>query len=130
MKYLDYGTQTIIFTFGIVSLLISWAQLSPGILYAQLLLGVWQMISSIVSVITKAPLYRKKRLHLLLAAFYLMALYAYGQISPGMPHAQFFFGFIFTVPAWALAIFYYIITCQWVFARKKKRGNFLPNLSF
>jgi hypothetical protein len=131
MKYLDLGIQTIIFVFGIVILFVSWgdADWPFGILYAQLVLGPWQMISSIVSVITKAPLYRKKALHLSLAAIYLFALFACGNMG-SETLVQRFFGVMLTVPAWTLAIFYYILTCKWVLLRKRNGGNFLPNLSF
>jgi hypothetical protein len=131
MKYLDLAIQTIIFIFGIVMLLVSWGEADwPfAILYAQALLGPWQMISSIVSVIAKAPLYKKKKLHLLLAAIYLMVLYVCGNMSFVSISGR-FFSLLLTVPAWALAIFYFILTWKWVFPRIRKGGNFLPNLSF
>lgn len=131
MKYLDLVIQTIIFVIGIVILLGTWEDVNwpYGILYAQMMLGPWQMVSSIVSVLTKAPLYRKKRLHLLLAIIYLFALYVCGNAdTETLAHR--FYGFMLTVPAWALASFYYILTYRWVFPRIRKGGNFLPNLSF
>lgn len=131
MKYLDLGIQTIILVVGIVILLVSWGEADwPfGILYVQLLLGPWQMMSSVVSVVAKAPLYRKKRLHLFLAIIYLFALYIAGHAADDAL-VQRFFGVAITVPAWALAIYYYILTCRWVFPRRRSGGNFLPNLSF
>lgn len=131
MKYLDLAIQTILFVFGIVMLFVSWGEADwPfAILYAQALLGPWQMISAIVSVIAKTPLHRKKRLHLLLAAIYLMVLYICGNLSVVSISGR-FFSMLLTVPAWGLAIFYYLLTWQWVFPRIRKGGNFLPNLSF
>jgi hypothetical protein len=133
MKYLDVATQTIIFATGIIILFFSWgdADWPMDILLAQLMLGPWQMISSIVSVIGKTPFYRKKRIHLLLAAIYLIVLYAYIALDSGIiPHSETVSRLMFIVPAWALATFYYALTWKWVFLRKKSVGNFLPHLSF
>lgn len=133
MKYLDFAIQSIIIVFGILILIFSWEEPDwpLAVLYAQIMLGPWQMTSSIISIVAQAPLYRQKRFHLFIAILYLIGLYVYTDTdSTVIPHSETIFSIIFTVPAWALGIFYYSLTCRWVFAGRRKKGNFLPNLSF
>ena len=117
MKYVDIIGQTALLLLTAMMIVgYSWS----GLMYGQLFIGVWQMISSIVSVITGTPDRNLRRIHLLLAVTYLVLL------AVGFVNHQFFF---LTVPPWMLAIFYYTITWKW-FLDNPKKGNFLPNISF
>jgi hypothetical protein len=117
MKYLDIIGQTaILFLTGMMAIAYSWS----GLMYGQLFIGIWQMISSIVSVIAGTPNKNLRRIHLVVAATYLVLLYV------GFTNHEFFF---LTVPPWMLAIYYYTITWKW-FLTDPKKGKFLPNISF
>jgi hypothetical protein len=118
MKYIDtIGQTALLFLTGMMVIAYSWS----GLMYGQLFIGIWQMISSIVSVIAGTPHKSLRRIHLLLATTYLLLLYV-GFITSH----QFL---LLTVPPWTLALYYYGITWKW-FLSNPKKGNFLPNISF
>lgn len=102
-----------------------------AVLVAQLVLGPWQYLGSLISVVVKAPSAKQKRIHLIVSTIYLLMLYLgtlkhfHGISFPGEVIAL-----TLTVPAWALGIYYYIITWRWTFPKIKRRGSFLPHLSF
>lgn len=133
MKYIDFSVQAIILLltlggFGFAT--------GPGnylviLLSAQLVLGPWQYISSLISVVTNAPFARQKRAHLILSTIYLLMLYFcslkdfHGVTFPPeivMP--------ALTIPAWCLGLYYFRITWLWTFSKINHGGKFLPHLSF
>ncbi len=129
MKYLDVIVQTLIILLGLVVVIMSFVLQESdwmfSILYAQLLLGPWQMLSSIVSVIVKAPLYKAKQYHLILSSIYLVVLMIIGISLPMLASIA----FLLILP-WALAIYYYVLSWKTIFPSTKRNGSFLPNLSF
>jgi CDP-diglyceride synthetase len=117
MKYVDITIQTIIlFLTATMMTMYSWS----GLMYGQLFIGIWQMISSVVSVSAGTPNKNLRRIHLLLATIYLILL------AIGFRNHEFI---LLTVPPWMLAFFYYTITWKWVLSDQKK-GKFLRNISF
>lgn len=93
------------------------------LLSLQLLVGPWQMISCGISLIVKGPLFREKLTHFVVACSYLFAL-TYFEFD-----AAYAFYFM-TIPAWALAVFYYVLTWKRVLMTRNDRNRFLPHLSF
>lgn len=134
MKYLDLIIQTLIFIFGITVLIwfsdeAAWPV--NALLIVQMVLGPWQMLSSFASVVLQAGFHKVKRIHLGVSIIYLAVLYVYFYKSPPFfNHAGIVAKLLLTVPAWTLAFFYYIVTWKWVLRGRKKRGSFLPHLSF
>jgi hypothetical protein len=124
MKYVDITGQTILL---MATLVLGTTYGLYGVALGQLLIGVWQLTSSLVSVAANSTFAKKKLWHLLISIGYLAAL--------GIIYSNDFFAqggaWIFALLAapWILAIYYYVITCLWVFTNNK-RGSFLPNLSF
>jgi hypothetical protein len=124
MKYIDFIGQTVLL---VATLILAVVFGGSGILIGQFFLGVMQMISSVISVITDAPLRKKKIIHLISALIYLAVLaliftnsiFAQSSISVVM----------MMVPAWILAVYYYSITWSWAFS-DTSRSKFLPNISF
>jgi hypothetical protein len=71
----------------------------------------------------------QRRKYLLVAIGYLLSLFVFARILPEFTHVPEIVGILyFTVPSWALGIYYYVITLNGYFP-KIKRG-FLPHLSF
>jgi hypothetical protein len=133
MKYLDFTLQTTILLLTILLVAVSYGELDLpiGILVAQLALGSCQYLSSLISVLVDAPFLKQKKIHLVVSTIYLLLLYVGAQ--------EHFHGISFpaevilpalTIPAWTLGIYYYIITWRWAFPKIKRRGRFLPHLSF
>lgn len=132
MKYVDFAIQTSILLLTIL-LVVSYGEHDwlLAVLYAQMVLGPWQYISSLISVITKAPFFKQKRIHLIVSTVYLLLLYLgtlenfHGINFPGeliLP--------VLTIPAWTLGLYYFSITWRWTFLSTKKRSSFLPHLNF
>jgi hypothetical protein len=131
MRYVDFVFQTLMIITGIVVLVLTY--LDPNwpaaIFWIQLILGPWQVMSSLISIISESFSNKEKKLYLILSSCYLLGVY----ISFNSTLA-FFSGTMLTVlltlPAWTLAFYYYFITWKYTFPRKRKRGSFLPNLGF
>jgi hypothetical protein len=133
MRYVDLTIQTLIMLFALGFLIYTYGEgdWPMSILIAQMILGPWQMTSSFVSIIAKADLWKSKRIHFLISCCYLLFIYACVNVTiPELKPSGIIFGLLLTIPAWSLALFYYVITWSTVFPRKKNRGSFLPNLSF
>ncbi|HEY0652470.1 MAG TPA: hypothetical protein VGD65_05045 [Chryseosolibacter sp.] len=124
MKYFDFIVQTVLLV-GTLFLAVTFG--GSGILLGQFFLGVVQMLSSILSVITNSPFHKKKLIHLVCAVTYLalLAVMVANKILGDTPLGL----AMLMAPAWALAIYYYAITWTWAFAQTE-RGKFLPNISF
>lgn len=131
MKYIDFTLQTIILLLTAAGFVYDPKAWVMCILYAQIVLGPWQYFSSLISVITRAPFFKQKRIHLIVSTIYLLLLYL-GTLKNvhgiSFPDEAIFPAF--TIPAWILALYYFAITCRWTFSKTKSGGNFLPHLSF
>ena len=132
MKYLDFTIQSLIMLGGLIFVtgtIFSKSELFIAILIIQLYLGPWQFASSLVSVIARAPGFHEKLIHLMASVFYLLSLLAtLNSGYAGAPHLA--VKLYCTVPAWALAIYYYVITWQWTFPKRTSGGKFLPHINF
>jgi hypothetical protein len=122
MKYVDFVCQTVLLIFAVAVLVFILPDrvLPEAMLVPQFFVGVWQIISSVVSVLFKMRAYQLKKWHLFFASIFLVCLWAMPDIS--LP--------ILMVPSWILAGYYYAITCIKTFHRKRKTGSFLPHISF
>jgi hypothetical protein len=124
MKYVDFIGQSVLLT---TTLVLAVAFGGSGILIGQFFLGTMQIISSLTSVLTNAPFRKKKIVHLVCSVIYLALIalifankiFASSAISVGL----------MMVPAWILALYYYMITWNWAFS-DTNRSKFLPNISF
>ncbi len=128
MKFIDFLIQTTLIALTLVFLALTFREngWASGLLGMQLLVGAYQVLSSITSVILKTPQYKLKGVHLGISFLYLIVLFAIGDLNPGREITL----FLFIAPAWLLAIYYYALTCLSLFRRPKSGGRFLPHLSF
>lgn len=130
MKYIDFSVQAVILLLMVAGFVHDPKAWSMSILIAQMVLGPWQYISSLISVIAKAPFMKQKRRHLIISTIYLLMIYAATQKPyQGVIPSDWVFPAM-TIPAWSLALYYFRITCRWTFSKTKSGGNFLPHLSF
>jgi hypothetical protein len=133
MKSLDVTVQSIAFAASLIFLGSAYVTLDwlLAFLCVQFFLGVWQVVSSIGSLVVGSPLRKWKRWHLVLAAFYLIMLYACANSTlPVFDESGIAIKLLFVIPAWALAIFYYILTWKTFLAKDQKLGKFLPHTGF
>lgn len=131
MKYIDFSVQTVILLLTAAGFVYDPKAWFMCVLYAQMLLGPWQYLSSLISVITKAPFFRQKRIHLIISTVYLLLLYLVTLKNIhgiNFPEAARFPAL--TIPAWTLALYYFRITCHWTFSKTNRGDNFLRHLSF
>jgi hypothetical protein len=131
MKYADFIIQSIMISlgFGIVVVdLISGQKPMMTILMLQLVLGPWQMISSLISIVTKASLYQFKKWHFLVSLSYLLMLFVLSDAGVKFSETIVMAGL--TIPAWILGGYYYYLTWRKTFAKITKSGTFLPNIFF
>lgn len=122
MKYIDLIVQSVIILFSVSVLFIALNNDTSltALLIPQLVLGAWQMISSIVSVIFRMRTWHVKKWHLIFSTVYLISLLMISHVSLA----------VLMVPSWVLAGFYYVVTCVKTLTRQRKNGSFLPHLSF
>ena len=133
MKYIDLIAQSLLLAFGAASALYSihdekWVMV---ILMAQFYIGVWQLASSIISLLFDPILRNAKRLHFILSLGYLLSLAV--MVVPKIMSSQaagLFDKLFMTIPAWSLAIFYYFLTWKRILFTRKKSGSFLRHVSF
>lgn len=133
MKYLDFGVQSITFILAIFYLADSYGDHDwlMVVLTAQLALGLWQYLSSLISALVYVPFRKQKRTHLVISTLYVLLLCIGKQEDlHGISFSREFGVLAFTVPAWMLGIYYYIITCRWTFLQTKRQSSFLPHQSF
>jgi hypothetical protein len=124
MKYVDFIGQSIIL---IVALALAIAIGGTGLLLSALALGAWQMVSSIISFASHTALRKYKAFHLILAILYLALFFLFQKNIFAYDNAV-ALPLVMTI-AWALGIYYYIVTYCWAFS-DTKRSKFLPNISF
>lgn len=133
MKYLDFTIQSLIMLGGLVLLIACVATESDmflSIMSVQLYLGVWQLTSSLISVIGRAPHFRAKSIHLIISVIYLLSLIAVGNNGGDLDGPYLALKLYWIIPAWMLGIYYYIITWQWALPKKAGGGKFLPHINF
>ncbi|AYB29902.1 hypothetical protein [Chryseolinea soli] len=127
MKYVDLAIQTLLFVFALALLILFFdngEQWYFVVLYAQILLGPWQLLGSLTSILLKTRHYRLKIVHQVLSWIVLLVLYIVARNTGQMPHPA----LLILVP-WMLASYYYLITWNEVIS-KRTQGKFLPHLSF
>ena len=131
MKYIDFIIQSLIMlgalVFGVVGAVTS-PDVFAMILMIQFYLGCWQFTSSVISLITRAAHFKAKSIYITMVVIYLLSLYA--TLNNGFDISHFIIKLYWTIPAWSLAIYYYVITWQWVFPKTTGGGKFLPHINF
>jgi hypothetical protein len=133
MKYLDFAVQSTTFLLAILFLATSYGDHDwlMVVLVAQLALGLWQYLSSLISVLVYPPFHKQKRTHLVISTLYILLLCIGKQEDlHGISFSREVGLLALTVPAWMLGIYYYIITCRWTFLKTKRQSSFLPHQSF
>jgi len=125
MKYIDFFIQSLMLVVALIILVVS-ENATPEILSMQLVVGSWQLLSSLISVRRRARKYKLKTIHLVLSAIYLSILLIIPFPELSRPVAL----MILMVPAWILSVFYYAITCFAAFPKTSRQSSFLPHTSF
>jgi hypothetical protein len=128
MKHLDFFIQTMLILLGLFLLLFSINDGGVLILFAQLFLGPWQLISACCYIRFRTVLQKGRMLHLAISCLYLAILFIAFRESFYLTKT--FDLLIIIIPSWILAICYYIITWRITFPNTKKRSSFLPHLNF
>ena len=132
MKYVDFGIQSLLLLMGVVVTLASVIMGDKdwlfGILYMQLLLGPWQYVGSLLCIAAGARYSNERKTHFFISTLYLLLLIAGSKSSITQDLSGPVILVSLTVPACALALYYYLITWGWVFPRYK--GQFLPHINF
>lgn len=128
IKYIDFWAQSLMFAavIGILLLRIGVTDALLTVLYMQLLVGPWQVVSSILSVGFRSPFHKFKAVHLVVSGIYLSILF--GSPLHKLPREVALV--IVMVPAWTLAIFYYVLTGLAAFYKPPRLSSFLPHTSF
>ena len=128
IKYIDFSVQSLMFVAVLVILLgqIGGSDAILLVLWMQLLVGPWQVISSLISIGLRRRMYRLKAAHLVASAIYLTGLLT----SPLRQLGESETLIILMVPAWTLAVFYYVLTILATFQRPARQSSFLPHTSF
>lgn len=127
MRYVDFFVQSLMF---VAVLVITVASINDNVARSlvsmQLIVGSWQFVSSLTSVVLKFRLYKLKIMHLVLCGIYLSILFIVPFPELSIPTSL----IILMVPAWALAVCYYAITCLATFQHHGRQSSFLPHTSF
>jgi hypothetical protein len=124
MKYIDFIVQTLLL---VATLILATVLGGTGILLGQFIFGVWQMLSSVISVSTNTPFRKMKIIHLTVSTGYvgiLLVLYSNSIFATNSIAL-----IIAMALAWVIGFFYYGLTYAWANA-DSKRSKFLPNISF
>jgi hypothetical protein len=126
MRFADMVVQTLIIVSAIVvAILNGFSFAEPDFLSVQLILGVWQMSSSFLSLIFGIVIPKKKLFHFITSIIYLLTLMTLAQFTRNESVY-----YIYLIgPPWVLAAFYYIVTLKINFP-SSRRSKFLPHLGF
>lgn len=124
MRYFDFVCQT---TLILATIVIVVPMGTYGMLIGQMMIGAWQVASSIICVTTKRPHRKYRLIHLALATVYLAFFAAFANTIFSPRHESLFFMFI--AAAWVIATYYFALTA-WSTFSTTKRSKFLPNISF
>lgn len=134
IRYIDFTFQTLLFMAAIATLVT--AAFAPDtiavIMIVQFFMGIWQVLSCVLSLILYPNQNNSRRNHIVMAALYVLSLFVFPAL---LNHDLSIFPewliiVYATVPAWSLALYYYWITFTHTFPNRIKRGSFLPNISF
>lgn len=123
MKYIDFFGQTILFAGAVIFGVIAGVS---GVFFAMSFIGGWQMVSSFVSIVLRAPFHKQKQIHFFTAVIYLVSLYFGWLLQVEMAWLT---NVLVALPPLSLGIYYYVITWRW-YNLNVKRGKFLPHISF
>lgn len=127
MKYIDFFAQSVMFVAVLVIIVAKLGENpAPSMLSIQLIVGTWQLLSSLISVVLRTRMYKLKTIHLVISGIYVSILF----IIPFPELSRTVSLIILMVPAWILAVYYYAITCFATFQHKGRQSSFLPHTSF
>jgi hypothetical protein len=133
MKYIDFGIQTLLLAIFLVYSILglidegTFNAIIFAAFYIGMFLGPWQMLSSFLSIIFKSEYHSFKLIHFFSALIYIVLLSFSTQLRSEEPSVL--VSVLLSLPAVALAVFYYSLTWRWVF-RTQTRSSFLPNTNF
>ncbi|MFZ6014108.1 MAG: hypothetical protein ACOYXT_27450 [Bacteroidota bacterium] len=135
MKYIDFTIQTLLLVAALASAITTImveAKYFSYLLIVQLLTGVWQLGACVISLLVYRGYHEWKQKYLFWAIIYVCSLMLVPGLFTGVMPEWFkmVFKLYFLIPSWVFAAIYYAITWNGVFPRNKKRGSFLPNVSF
>jgi hypothetical protein len=127
MKYIDFSVQSLMFVAVLIIVATNISDnVAPSLLSIQLVVGTWQLLSSLISVGLRARMYKLKTIHLVVSVIYISILF----IIPFQELSRNVALMILMVPAWPLAVFYYAITSFVTFQSPGRQSSFLPHTSF
>ena len=127
VRFTDLAIQAILIGWAIFTVVINPFHPDMGvILVIQLLLGTYQMISSLLSIgFSKPSAPRRKVIHFAVSTGYLISLMLVSELE----FSSVLWSLYLTLPAWSLAIYYFWVSI-FPTARQGRRSRFLPNLGF
>jgi len=130
MKIIDFWGQALLIlaAFLMLCLALFRVELLLWFFIIQLVLGTWQLGSSVYSVITHTSFHFAKRKHLLMTCGYFILVVAMSLVPATISEVVWIT--LLTIPAWALAIYYFTISYKCAFHFTSKKGSFLPNINF
>ena len=128
MKYIDFSVQSILLVAVLVVFIanIGGSDAVRVVLWMQLLVGPWQLLSSVIAVGMRSRLYKLKATHLIISALYLAVLF----VLPIQRFTTSTMVIILMAPAWTLALYYYVLTSLATFQKTARQSSFLPHTSF
>ena len=127
MKYIDFIAQSVMFVAVLIIIASKIGENpAPSMLSIQLIVGTWQLLSSLISVGFRTSLHELKIIHLVISGIYISILL----IIPFPELSRTVSLIILMVPAWTLAVYYYAITCFATFQHERRQSSFLPHTSF
>jgi hypothetical protein len=133
MRYIDFIAQSLLISATLISGLTSWflPELVFLFIFCQGAVLIWQIVSSVVSLITESIGADIKRKHLLVTVCYSLSVFLIPVLTDHVELPVLFkvYTFYILISALALSMFYFNITWKITFPKKKK-GTFLPHLSF
>lgn len=115
MKYIDTAVQSLLWA-AMIGMIIPLN--FTAILLGEFAIGVWQMLSCILSLIFVKTYRRAKAIHLLVSVVCLVLIF----LDPN--------GLILWTLPWGLAIYYTVLTWMWCLKSDARQGKFLPHTSF
>jgi hypothetical protein len=139
--YIDFVGQTIFMMGALLSLVIAASGVRYDewlviLLWAQMYLGPWQMLSCLVSILIKSTGHVQKRVHFVVSILYLtlLTLGVWSGMQGVLPFEDKTLriaGILaLTIPSWILGTYYYVLTWRIVFPSRKKHSSFLPHINF
>jgi hypothetical protein len=134
MRYIDFTVQSLLILLGLGTLIFTWEDSAwpRDVLIVQLLLGPWQVLSSVIGVTLRSAAYKQKTRHLIASAIYIAVWIMAGRIG-GMNNYVWNNAVIMSfliIPPWILVFYCYRITWRITFPGYKRNGNFLSHINF